>query len=139
MLLSSSCQQLPEASEHPCLPRHASYLGTHPHPSGETHACARHQDKTQSQKENDTRAQFWRHGVGNTCFKRQELWTARPQWLPDEKDTQAQVLAVPSNICLPCMAHLGTPVHVTSAQLWHSGTRLYSHAAQQQLMVHKPG
>lgn len=23
-LLSSSCQQLPEASEHPCLPRHAS-------------------------------------------------------------------------------------------------------------------
>lgn len=41
---------------------------------------------------------------------------------------QAQVLAVPSNTCLPCVAHLGTPVHATSAQLWHPGSCLCSHS-----------
>lgn len=43
---------------------------------------------------------------------------------------QAQVLAVPSNTCLPCVAHLGTPVHATSAQAHASAPTV-----QQQLTV----
>lgn len=66
------------------------------------------------------------------------LRAARPQWLSVEKHIQAQVLAVPSNTCLLCMGHPGTPVHATSVQPWHPVTCLCSHTVQQQLIVHKP-